>query len=214
MHLAAVGNRVRSDELSKSHPWGSFTLPSIFSALTLPFRPNPTEPSALCNWIPPQRTVNIYDRNGRLFNEIMLPDIEVIEEVKSKKGQVKAHITNSEDPCAELRWDSAGQKLAILPSSCSICVIWIAKTQEVVKLDTNMKVRSRRILPPFFCSSPFSSLPYPFSPSPLLSFHPFFCLSALLHLFYSSCCTYSSFAPTSSSYLPALSSPYFPPDSA
>ena len=41
------------------------------------------------------------------------------------------------------QWDSSAQKLAILPARCSICIIWISKTQEVVKLDTNMRVRSR-----------------------------------------------------------------------
>eukprot|EP00873_Tetraselmis_striata_P029142 jgi/Tetstr1/449406/TSEL_036501.t1 len=92
------------------------------------------------------RKVNIYDRNGKLVNEIMLPAEEAVEEVvedkrRRKRGAAAAGGRGSdpEEPCALLQWDVSGKKLAVLPARCSVCVIWIAKTMEVVKLDTNWK---------------------------------------------------------------------------
>lgn len=76
-----------------------------------------------------KRKVEILDRNGRLYDEIQLPQAEVLSmEPRSAS-------------CLQLAWDPVGDLLAILPAGNSCVYLWTASTKEAQKIDSEFKTQ-------------------------------------------------------------------------
>mmetsp|Transcript_37661 Transcript_37661/g.118764 ORF Transcript_37661/g.118764 Transcript_37661/m.118764 type:complete len:1376 (+) Transcript_37661:207-4334(+) len=68
--------------------------------------------------------VSIFDRSGRLHDEVHLPNIQ---------GQ------ETESHVLALQWDAFSEKLAILQNNSTSLIVWSASTRESQRLDTGMK---------------------------------------------------------------------------
>mmetsp|Transcript_36982 Transcript_36982/g.82211 ORF Transcript_36982/g.82211 Transcript_36982/m.82211 type:complete len:1366 (+) Transcript_36982:300-4397(+) len=76
-----------------------------------------------------KRKVNVFDRNGRLYDEIALPQPEM------PTGDVRA------SSVVQLQWDPSGELLAILPNGNSIIYMWSSISREIQKIDTEFKTQ-------------------------------------------------------------------------
>ncbi|KAG1674427.1 hypothetical protein FOA52_012954 [Chlamydomonas sp. UWO 241] len=76
-----------------------------------------------------KRKVCVYDRNGKLYDEVALPQAEV-------SGG------DSHAPSAEaLSWDPVHDQLAIMPSGNTFVFIWSPDSREVQKIDSEFKTQ-------------------------------------------------------------------------
>ncbi|KAK3285957.1 hypothetical protein CYMTET_6459 [Cymbomonas tetramitiformis] len=78
-----------------------------------------------------RRKVFIWDRNGRLYDEIHLPSAEAVKPAGVEEETASA--------CVALEWDSTGERLALLPSGITTVLLYTLATRDTTKLDTNMK---------------------------------------------------------------------------
>ncbi|GAX77949.1 hypothetical protein CEUSTIGMA_g5391.t1 [Chlamydomonas eustigma] len=74
------------------------------------------------------RKVNIFDRNGRLIDEVPLPQPEV------------QPVETGSPSCAELQWDPVNEQLAILPTGNTTIYLWTAN-KDVQRIDTEFKTQ-------------------------------------------------------------------------
>ncbi|PNW73788.1 hypothetical protein CHLRE_13g572700v5 [Chlamydomonas reinhardtii] len=76
-----------------------------------------------------KRKVNIFDRNGRLYDEVHFPPAEY----PNPDGRACA--------AAQMQWDPAGEQLAILPAGNTHVFIWLAGNKEVQKIESEFKTQ-------------------------------------------------------------------------
>lgn len=77
-----------------------------------------------------QRKVCIFDRGGRLQEEISLPVVEI--PVSTPKAPC----------CTALQWDPSSEVLALLPAGNTFIYLWHAASKELQRIETNFKVCS------------------------------------------------------------------------
>jgi len=75
-----------------------------------------------------KRRVAVYDRNGRLYDEILLPAPENVKGSSPNDCSVLA-----------LSWSAGDDMLAILQTGSNNVLLWKTSSREASKLDTNMK---------------------------------------------------------------------------
>lgn len=76
-----------------------------------------------------KRKVSIFDRNGRLYDEVSLPQAEV-------QG-----LDPAAPSCDSLQWDPVQDQLAILPAGNTCVLIWSPSSREVQRIDTEFKTQ-------------------------------------------------------------------------
>eukprot|EP00879_Flechtneria_rotunda_P025297 GHRR01026875.1.p1 GENE.GHRR01026875.1~~GHRR01026875.1.p1 ORF type:complete len:206 (+),score=60.82 GHRR01026875.1:88-705(+) len=81
-----------------------------------------------------KRVVNVYDRNGKLYDEIHLAPREV------------AAANPKQCSCLQLQWDATGDMLAVLPAGCSFMYTWSVATKDLQKLDTDFRAQELTML--------------------------------------------------------------------
>jgi hypothetical protein len=75
-----------------------------------------------------QRKVCIFDRSGRLQEEISLPAVEI--PVSTPKAPC----------CTALQWDPSSEVLALLPAGNTFIYLWHAASKELQRIETDFKV--------------------------------------------------------------------------
>ncbi|GBG61186.1 hypothetical protein CBR_g19262 [Chara braunii] len=80
----------------------------------------------------PQRKVSLYNRGGRLWDEIILPQVDSVQ-------QADDHGEPMASCCLALEWDMGGDKLAILQRGSMAIMLYAIATKERMKIDCNMK---------------------------------------------------------------------------
>ncbi|KAK9830069.1 hypothetical protein WJX72_009571 [[Myrmecia] bisecta] len=75
-----------------------------------------------------KRKVNIYDRSGKLFDEIHIaaPEFSYDDRLSCVR---------------QLQWDATGESLAVLPRGQGFAIIWTAATKEAARVDITFKAQ-------------------------------------------------------------------------
>jgi len=76
-----------------------------------------------------KRKLCIYDRNGRIYDEVSLPQPEIPTQDPSAPS------------CAALVWDAASDQLAIMPSGNTFVLIWSPSDKDVTKIESEFKTQ-------------------------------------------------------------------------
>jgi hypothetical protein len=84
---------------------------------------------------PPQRRVCVFDRSGRMVEEISLPPPEL--PVSAPRAPC----------CTALQWDPSAEVLAMLPAGNTFVYLWHAASRELQRIDSDFRVWACSLLP-------------------------------------------------------------------